>query len=131
MSERILVPHDGSAPADQAVEKAIELARTQDACVYLLAISPDQDTSSSALAVGARLTDDLIAFAHFGARLGINIDGAYLDMPTEASLHAIIVNQNIDRVATVRDKATEGSSRSGQLLKALAENCPVPVTVLG
>jgi nucleotide-binding universal stress UspA family protein len=130
MGERILVPYDGSALADKAVEKAIDLARTQEISVYVLAIAPGEDDPSSSLPVGTRLTDDLITFAHLGAQLGIDIDGSYLEAPTEALLRAVIETHRINRVLMARDGATESTTRNGRLLKALAANCPVPVTML-
>jgi nucleotide-binding universal stress UspA family protein len=131
MGERILVPYDGTALADEAVEKAIDLARTQEASLYVLAIAPGEDEQApSMLSVAARLTDDLMTFARLGAQLGIDIDGSYLDAPTEVLLRAIIETHRINRVIMALDRATADASRNGRLLKALAENCPVPVTVL-
>lgn len=130
MNERLLVPYDGSAAADAAVERAFDLAKTQGASVYVLAIAPDENGPTSSLPIGARLTDDLMTFARIGAQLGIDVDGSYLDQATEALVRAVIETHHIDRVVLVRNEATEDSSRNGRLLKALAGNCPVPVTLL-
>lgn len=96
----------------------------------MLAIAPDESGPTSSLPVNARLTDDLMTFARIGAQIGIDIDGSYLDQPTEALVRAVIETHHIDRVVLARNEATEDSSRNGRLLKALAGNCPVPVTVL-
>ena len=131
MSERILVPYDGSPCADEAVAKAMELAGAQGASLYLLAMAPgEMETAASLLPASARLMDDLITFARLGAKLGIDINGSYLDAPTESRLRAVIKNHHIDRVLMVRNGAGADTSGNGRLLNALVDDCPVPVTVL-
>jgi len=128
MTKRILVPYDGSACADEAVAKAIELAGREGSSLYLLALGPADDTTTdSPLPLRASLTDDLITFARMGAKLGIDIDGSYLAAPTVALLHAVIETHHVDRVLMVRGGNASGRTR---LLDALADDCPVPVTVL-
>jgi nucleotide-binding universal stress UspA family protein len=131
MTERILVPYDGSACTDEAVAKAIELAGRRGASLYLLALGPaDDNAADSPLPPSARLTDDLITFARAGARLGIDIDGSYLAAPTTSLLHAAIEAHQIDRVLMVRDAGADDPGGHARLFNALAGDCPVPVTVL-
>ena len=131
MSERILVPYDGSACADEAVAKAMELAGAQGASLYLLAIAPgEMETAASQLSASARLMDDLITFARLGVKLGIDIDGSYLGTPTASLLRTVIENHHVDRVLMVRNDAGADTSGNGRLLNALVDDCPVPVTVL-
>jgi nucleotide-binding universal stress UspA family protein len=131
MTERILVPYDGSACADEAVAKAIELAGREGSSLYLLALGPaDENAADSPLPPSARLTEDLITFARMGARVGIDIDGSYLAAPTIGLLQAVIETHRIDRVLMVRCAPTGNASSLARLLDALAGDCPVPVTVL-
>lgn len=129
MSERLLVPYDGSAPADAAVERAFDLAKTQGASVYVLAIAPHEAAPTSSLPISTRLTDDLMTFVRIGTQLGIDVDGSYLDQPTDVLLRAVIETHRIDRVVMIHSD-TENASHNGRLLKALVEHCPVPVTIL-
>lgn len=131
MNERILVPYDGSASADQAVEKAMTLAREQRTDLYILGMAPDiAELKPSALPIGTRLMDDLVTFAHLGTRLGIDIDGTYLEAPTELLLRSIIETHHISQVIMARGENVDANTTNGRLLQALTANCPVPVKVL-
>lgn len=126
MAERVLVPYDATPCADQAVEYALRLAQEWNASLYVVALAPaNADTHPRS----SQLMDDLVAFAHLGRRLGIDVDGSFLDTPDQGVLKQLIASHRIDHlvVALCNDTAPNANA---QLLRALAENSPVPVTTL-
>ncbi|QOS13055.1 UspA domain protein [Haloferax gibbonsii] len=52
MYDRILVPLDGSAPADEALDRAIDLAATADATVYALYVVDERVLHATQLDAG-------------------------------------------------------------------------------
>lgn len=130
MAERLLVAYDGSACADKAVEYALQQAVRDHAELFVLALAPDAIDLGAGPSPASRLTDDLIAFARAGKRLGVVVDGSYLDEPSIGLLRQVLANHRIDHLIVARCDSGDGASRNGRLLQVLADECPVEVTVL-
>ncbi|GLQ99027.1 universal stress protein [Dyella mobilis] len=129
MANRLLVLYDGSADTRRAVEEALELAAEVHASLFVLAIRLEEE-AVSAVEVGERLTQDLVGFAHQGTPLGVDVDASYLDAPTPDLLQQILLAHGIDRIIMGRPEG--GASRTNTLLlKALHDDCSIPITVVG
>jgi len=126
MTERVLVLYDATPCADQAVEHALRLAQEWNASLYVVALAPTDDGTHSR---SSQLMDDLVAFAHLGRRLGIDVDGSFLDAPDQGVLEQLIASHRIDHLVMALCNDTEPNANA-RLLRALAENSPVPVTTL-
>jgi nucleotide-binding universal stress UspA family protein len=128
MASRLLVLYDGSTDARKAVEEALRLAFEAHACLFVLAVRLHDDATT--VDAGAHFTQDLIAFAREGKRLGTDVDASYLDAPTPALVQQVLLAHGIDRVLVARPG--HGASCATTLLwNALHDDCPVPVTVIG
>lgn len=127
MVERLLVPYDASFCADRAVEHAMQLARAWNATLFVVALAPAGADGAQA---NGQLMDDLVAFARLGRRLGVDVDGSYLKKPNEALIRQLIDSHHIDHLVIALCDGPAAGSENGQLLRALAQNCPVPITTL-
>ncbi|MEW9570400.1 universal stress protein [Rhodanobacter sp. Si-c] len=118
----ILVLYDGSPGTDGAVEHALALARQVPARLFVLAVAPTGATPSTRTS----LTDDLIAFARLGRRLGVEVDGSCLDEAAHDVVEQVIASHGIDRVVL---PGTDSASKSpiADLLRDLGQDCPVPI----
>jgi nucleotide-binding universal stress UspA family protein len=129
MASRILVIYDGSVSTRKAVEHALQLSLEVHASLFVLAIR--SDPAASPVAVGDRLTKDLIAFAQRGVRMGAEVDASYLDAPTTDLIQQVLLAHGIDRVVIARPEGGDESPATAMMLHALGQGCPVPVTVIG
>lgn len=126
MAERVLVPYDASFCADRAVEHALQLAHAWNASLYVVALASAHVDGPAA---GNRLMDDLIAFAHLGRRLGVEVDGSFLESPSTPVLKQLMASHRIDHLVVAVCKGAADSDNA-RLIQSLAQDSPVPVTTL-
>ncbi|PWK89729.1 universal stress protein [Fulvimonas soli] len=122
----ILVLYDGSPDTDRAVEHALTLARQRSARLFVLAVAPHSANAGAAASARVALTDDLIAFARLGRRLGVEVDGSCLDQPDRGIVEQVIASHRIDRVVLPKADGVP-KSPGARLLRDLGRDCPVPV----
>ncbi|WP_267643827.1 universal stress protein [Haloarchaeobius amylolyticus] len=117
MTERILIPTDGSATAEVAVEKALELAELYDATVYALYVV---DTIAMDLSLGTEQVDRIRA-------------GKFGEM-TEVEDQARSATSRVAEAARDRGLDVEEHFRAGRphsVIADFAEDLDVDLIVMG
>lgn len=125
MTVHILVVHDGSAPADVAVEAALDLAgEFPERSLFVLKI-----LQSSADPLSRRnAEDDLMSFAKLGQRLGIEVDGELTEDLSLENLARVLRQRRISHLVIGHASYPDAATPLVELLLKAAAICGVEVS---